>query len=113
MDESVDRAIKTLLFTITSGSTKKLVGAADTAFQALLDIRRHFGGISKADTQREKLTLMSMKQMYSEKATAYLKRIRNQLNICITVGCYHFHSTEGQDDLTNIILEGFNENMTH
>ena len=111
MEDNVDRAVKTLLFTITSGSTKKLVGAANSGHQALMDIRRHFGGVSKSDTQREKLNLMTMKQFYSEKATAFLKRVRNQLNICATVGCYHFHSEAGQDDLINIILEGLNDNI--
>jgi hypothetical protein len=40
-DNLTDRVIKTLLFTLTQGFAKQLVSSAPSAYQALVDLKRH------------------------------------------------------------------------
>ena len=41
-DQSVDRAIKAILFSLTTGQAKELISNAPSAYEALVDLKRHF-----------------------------------------------------------------------
>jgi len=103
----IDKAIKGLLSTITSGMAKRIVTDAKTAYDGLQDLKRNFGGSSTLDIHREKLKLMQIKQTFGEKASDYLRRVRKQMYACQLVGCQDYNLGNGSNALTGIILEGF------
>ena len=103
----VDRAVKALLSSITTGMAKQLVGNADSAHQALLDLKRNYGQTSSFDIHRERLRMMMMKQHSQEKASDFLRRVRRQLRTCASVGCQEYLEEESADaNVVNIILGG-------
>ena len=107
---NIDRAIKTLLFSITNGMAKRIVSTAKSSHKALLDLRRNYGQTSQFDTHRERVKMMCMRQDYSEKASEYLRRVRKQMDTCKAVGCNDYDEDSGSDNVVNIILQGLNAN---
>jgi hypothetical protein len=61
-DANIDRAIKALLFSITSGMAKRIVSNASSAQKALSDLKRNYGQTLQFDVHRERLKMMNMKQ---------------------------------------------------
>ena len=112
-DPNVDRIIKTILFSLTSGSTKRLISSIPTAHEALLDIKRNFGQTSTIDIHRERKNMMNLRQGFNETASEFLRRIRKQMDICATGGCYDFHVSSGSQTLVNIALQGMVKDNKH
>jgi hypothetical protein len=42
-ENNIDRAVKALLFSITSGMAKRIVSNATSVHKALLDLKRNYG----------------------------------------------------------------------
>jgi hypothetical protein len=52
-ENNIDRAVKALLFSITSGMAKIIVSNATSAYKALLDLKRIYGQISQFNILHE------------------------------------------------------------
>ena len=111
-NDNVDRAIQTLLFSITTGMAKRIVSQTKSAFASLVDLRRNYGQTSKLDAHREKVKMMSMKQS-QENASTFLRRLRKQMYTCQSVGCFDYDKDTGHESLVNIALEGFRTDIWH
>ncbi|MCP4746931.1 MAG: hypothetical protein GY874_12460, partial [Desulfobacteraceae bacterium] len=109
-EDNIDRAIKALLFSITSGMAKRIVSNASSSYKALSDLKRNYGQTSQFDVHRERLKMMNMKQDYNEKASEFLRRICKQMDTCRIVGCDDFDEGSASSNLVNIILQGLNAN---
>ena len=104
--EDIDRAVRALLFSVTTGMAKRLVSTAKTAYLGLLDLKRNYGQTSLFDVHRERKKMMNLSQDSNEKASDFLRRIRRQIHVCCSVGCDDFN--EGGENIVNIILQGLN-----
>ena len=112
-DTNVDRAIKTLLSSITVGSAKRIASHAKTAYKALEDLRRNCGQTTNLDVHREHVKMMTMRQTSTETASNFLRRIRRQMELSISVGCSDFDDTlsiTNNSKVVNIVLQGLSWN---
>ena len=110
MTPNIDRAMLTILASVTSGMAKKIVTRSNSAFTALIDLKRNCGQTSSLDMHRERLKMMLMKQQYNEKASEFLRRVQKQIELCTSVGCEEFSRNGDEQSIVNIILQGLNEN---
>ena len=112
IDSTVDRALKAILSSVTSGMAKKIVSRASSAFEALEDLRRNCAQASRLDLDRERLKMMLMRQSHNEKASEFIRRIQKQIEICEGVGCNEYTRSAGQPNSPNVVsitLQGLNE----
>jgi type I site-specific restriction endonuclease len=70
----IDRALKTILFTVTQGHAKQLISSADSAYQGLIDLKRHCAQTSTQEKHLERQKLIYLSQNYGEKASEFLKK---------------------------------------
>jgi hypothetical protein len=103
----VDKIMKTILFSLTQGYAKQIVSSANSAHQSLLDLKRHCAQTSVSEKHNERQKLMNITQNFGEKASEFLKRVKQQLELCKSIGCNEFNDNEV---IVNIILEGLNSN---
>ena len=107
---NVDRAVKALLASITVGMAKQIVGHANSAHNALIDLKRNYGQTSSFDIHCVRMKMM-MKQNQNEKASEYLRQVRWQLRICASVGCVEYLDELSADaNVVNIVLGGLDFN---
>ena len=76
-ENNIDRAVKALLFSITSGMAKRIVSNASSAHKALSDLKRNYGQTSQFDVHRERLKMMNMKQEKSLERYQEIYSIQN------------------------------------
>ena len=106
--KGTDRAIKAILFSSTKNHAKELVGAADSAYDALLSLKRNCSLTGAFDKHTIRQKMFSLKQEYGEKATEFLRRVSKQATIAESLGCKSF----GEEEMVvSIILQGLNPNI--
>jgi hypothetical protein len=74
-DEDVDRAIRALLFSITTGMAKRIVSTAKTAHKGLIDLKRNYGQTTLFNIHHERKKMLNLTQDSNKKASEFLRRI--------------------------------------
>jgi hypothetical protein len=107
-DPTIDRVLKTLLTSVTSGMAKRLVMNASTAVKALTALKRNYGQTTALDTHQQQVKMLNMKQQGRETVSSYLRRIRKQMELSLSVGNteYTDETAIGNRNLVNIALNG-------
>ena len=105
----VDRSVKSLLLTLTSGQAKLFVSSSKTAVEALTDLKRNCALTTVNDQHRARRHIYEMQQLQNETALSFLICLRKQVWIAASLGCNDFN-----DDtiICNIALEGINSNLS-
>ena len=107
-DRAVDKAIKTVLFSVTYGQAKELVSQAPSAFEALRDLKRHFAQTTVTDKHLERQKMFNMRQQFRETASEFISRVRKQMSIAKSIGCNDF---DDEEVVANIVLQGLSANI--
>jgi hypothetical protein len=107
-DSLTDIVMKMLLFSLTQGYAKQIVSSQESAYNSLIDLKRHCAQTSISEKHSEQQKLMNSSQGFGEKASDFLKRVRKQIALCKSIGCNEFDDNEV---ISNIILQGLNSNI--
>jgi hypothetical protein len=107
-DSLTDRVMKTVLFSLTQGYAKQIVSSQESAYDSLIDLKRHCAQTLISEKHSEQQKLMNSSQGFGEKASDFLKRVRKQIALCKSIGCNKFDDDEV---ISNIILQGLNSNI--
>ena len=72
LQSTIDKALKTILSSVTTGMAKRIVSRSSSAYEALENLRRKCGQTSPLHLHRERLKMMLMRQTQSEKASEFI-----------------------------------------